>query len=643
MQEKEDAQNYLEKKIKVPWFVRKHEPVSHVHSYSKFFLAKQGIEIWQNEKRILEPILIPWKMIDGVSQPYKFWVENKIEPFIETDIFSKNEIGEYTRRISIEELASLGAAIYSTPIPRKKFVGKTAYYIGGLRSNQAPINYIPKGCWIEYDEPNKAVRLSGTRHTSWYILDFKQSQINKNSLSLKEALLYSRSKTNIIELKRNIKKDIPPNEMVVGISYVKRKLICIPQQRDISRIGIIGKTGEGKSLILHAMGCYLRKWNYFWCHLYDYKNETTAWCLPTGMTENHGECDSEFLTMLNKANIKPNPLPVVWVYPTMSYEQNKPNNKEGINIDMSLSFADVMDNYELIIEGDSSLNLGKAGIWFERDKVKKLKSIEEIHDYIDNGIFKDEDQKIANQKRKQFWPMIEKLKRLTSFIFEKKFVDLSSGVSPNITVKKYIGNYAHEITMPIIPALMWAGLNPILVTQRLEKIRMGKIDITPSYINFIAQQIYDIKRNKEMFRNKYLYILIDELGKLVRSGASGPLIDIATLGRSDGIGLIYANQDWKGIPNLIKQQTDYLFAMRTNDKKEYREICNDFNDDKAYADDIGNLNIKRKFECYLFHREPLIAYDIDTGARSIIQKEPIKIIIMPPMSKHTQSMGMSGS
>lgn len=615
--------------------------IPRVHSYCKFILHQNNIEIYQGDKRILSPDTnIYANILSGEREPLKQWRVNKVEPYIETFNFKDRVIGEYTRRITVDELAQLGVGLYSKALNLRKgraYRQYKEYYLANLKADANPIVSVPKGSMIEYDEPNNSVRLCGARETNWLMLKplEKQTGLNAKNLSWQEMFDYSRSHVESAEIKRNIRIDIPKDEIIVGVSYTKRKVICIPKQKDISRIGIVGKTGEGKSLILHGLACQLTLcWNYPWCHLYDYKGETYPWVLPAGLNEDLVPCDTLFLTMLNKVNLAPNPIPLVWVYPTMIFDQKKPNESEGVNVEMSLSWRDFMANYEIITEKDSDLSLGAATPYVENSMVGDCKSLEEIYDYVDNGIFDDVGM------RKQFAPMLARLKKLSSFIFKKKFVDISCGIDSELRIKKTLpnGHIAYDIKLPVIPALMFAGLNPILVTQKLETIRLGKTEMTPSYISYLVQQLYDIKRNKELFEKKYIYVIIDELGKLTRSGAVAPLIDIATLGRSDGIGFIYANQNWKEIPHHVKEQTDYLFVMRTNDKTEYKEICNDFNDEKVYADDIGNLNIHRKFECYLFHREPLIAYDLDTGNRSVIYKEPIKIILMPPMSKHNEPM-----
>ena len=183
--------------------------------------------------------------------------------------------------------------------------------------------------------------------------------------------------------------------------------------------------------------------------------------------------------------------------------------------------------------------------------------------------------------------------------------------------------------------------NPSLILAACQKeVQFGDTHIIPAYIQSIVRQIIDFKRKSELLKDKTFYIAIDELEFITREGVDKPIIDASTLGRSDGIGLAWGNQSYSstGIPRLVKDNTHYLFATKPVNNEDIKTIMRDFYDkDKHIEEIMKSLGTgKEKFECMLFHKEPLITYDLDNGERKVVDRRPMRITLIPPLGNHKE-------
>ena len=216
-----------------------------------------------------------------------------------------------------------------------------------------------------------------------------------------------------------------------------------------------------------------------------------------------------------------------------------------------------------------------------------------------------------------------------NYLFNSQLFDITNNIPSKLKIKKPDST---ELEDTII-ALMKIGIVPIIMPKHLESLQFGKSSFLHAYMNAILKRIYDLKNDGKIFPNQQIYTLFDEVEKALSLGVSGPLVTIASLGRSEGLGLLWANQYYSnGIPDQVKENTDYLFIL-SNPGNFKKGIFNKYNH-VGIDDSISTIGEKNKFECYLLHDEPIITYDLDTGKREVNEYEPIRMSYFPPLSQH---------
>ena len=590
------------------------ESKPHKHSYAKKLLKDKGIEIYKGRKRIFTDENIP-------GTPPSFIVTEE-KPTMKFGTFKKSSL---IKNINYKELQELGYVINSyrkkSGSKRGKYFKEATHKIETITKKPTrgkTIKLQPVEVRIEYDPPQGAIRLTGRKETEWVYINKKSKSKNKEKIT-DYNILIRKARNPYLQItkkaKPKITKEIP--ELIMGISHNNHKLVCIPKLYDGLRMGFIGMQGEGKTIGMHSTIDQLYwHWGMPICLLNDIKptSETGTWCLRT---KSH-----LFKENIKKIGLTPKPLPIIYLYPSMKEQTKRLYPGEGISETISLSLNEFFKHYNDFTEGDKELQLGpsKRYLTDTKKEISKIKEAEELYNLIREN---PETPKLSKRK------IISVFK---SLIGEEIF-DIGTNNPSKWTIKKDL----ETKKLPPIIALMYAGVIPSLISRDLSGIQFGKkTTMHSSYLNYQIKEIFEHKKSGEVFKDQHIAIAIDELGQLLESGALKPVSTVVRIGRSEGINLLWAAQEYSTLPTTIKNNNDYLIAMRVGEELEWKKICKNYNGDETVRKDMNNLNTRKgiRFEAYLFHKRPIITYDLDDGKREIIENEPIRISLTLPMSEH---------
>ena len=180
------------------------------------------------------------------------------------------------------------------------------------------------------------MRSKNKHNTPWYFIDGRPRG-STYTPSLREKYGLSASAEKLSK-----KINIPRSEIPLGISYEEHKLICIEKSDDCWRIGIVGRSGSGKTRLLHYFADMLYWWNQSKILvMYDYKGgEGYEWNLPSGVSAWNTQLKAEL-------NLEPRPLPCVMLTPYSDKIKNKKHvsMNEGLHCHLSFSWKYFISNW----------------------------------------------------------------------------------------------------------------------------------------------------------------------------------------------------------------------------------------------------------------------------------------------------------
>lgn len=597
------------------------------NTYADYLLKYQNIKITRDNQGKEEELFTRARTI---YPPRWKELEFYVTPEVAVGSFQKTR---YQKKITdIGTLTSLGYGIFrhsvqgmggfrrtnQTLVCSIRKLGTTIDnpYTGGFGTGTKPATTIPKDHEIIWDQTYQTLRIAGKNSDGRviYMKGKPKNPANRKEESFTEMI--ARLNGESYDEGEEIKIKIP--ELIVGLNLEQHKIACIPRMIDPPRMGWCGSTGCGKTIWMHAVIDQLtHSWKALTPYLNDWKEETGTWSTETKTTD--------FRIMLKNLGLPTMPLPAVYLYPQIrGYDKEKEDflepHEQKIAYYTSLPWKEILERYNLLFSDFEEMKMGKSVRRIPWEDIKEAKNPADLFNILGNSrLLQNEDA-------------LGRVISTFKFLFSKGLMDIDSGLGSTWKIQKKIEDKTidEENLHPLL-AVMKCNLTPIFVTKQLQTVMFGNTTFISSYVKYLTTLILDAKKNTKLFREDLIVPFIDELEDIIRRGASEPIIELSALGRSSNIGFGWGTTNYTGVPPSILNNTHYLFAMKTNDTNA---ICKDFTAPKHVKDDMATLGKQRPLEGYLFHKNPIITYDLENGDREELKDEPIKLIPIPPMSEH---------
>lgn len=405
---------------------------------------------------------------------------------------------------------------------------------------------------------------------------------------------------NMSNIKQNIIEDLPILITRDGT------VVCIPKLKEMGLITYVGLTGMGKTL---AAGGGLDEIYWNWGDnlsiMNDSQDETFQWSEPNDV--------DAFVSMVKKINLKPKPLPIVYLFPSSDeFIKQEENVKNKDSIIISIPFSDVINNIEKYVP-----NLGESKKYLleRRDELLKVETTEELFSLIDS---------IDNGTSKGLKDVVKKLTAGFSNLIQEGILNIS-----NPSIPSYLKtNMDEKLHNPFV-AIMKCECVPSFVTSDLYTQKYK--DAILSY--YIDELYYECSQGE--LKGKRVWLYFDELTWVVHSDprktspeTESSLSNIASRGRNNGISLVYATQSYNDIPRAIRSQTKFAVIFRHKDREQAKGICDDFGLGKVNRDDILGL---KKYEAIVATTEYLVCYK---GETKKVMQGPFVGTVFPALHKN---------
>ena len=585
-----------------------------VKSYCKYNFANQ----WLNKNNVTiisgnEQILMYEKDIYDINFQLPFLIPGNFK------------ITEKTIKkiFNYQILLDRGLAVYSKRATGRFFKKQGLMYMIERRNPfKKDIGRVPELHYVEWELSTNSFRLRGRNAGymgigSWISLNQKKENFTR----------YSNTPSGIMRHAENIQDSWSPikftkpirkiriNEIPIIKCPEKGKIICIKDSPNEPVIGWVGEREMGKSFGINStIGRMYWYWKKKIAVLNDITKESHSFCLPW-------YSDSSFNKQLKLLNEVTLPLPCVFLTPQIKNLDNVLLEEEGVGFRMSLPFKEIMDDFNSYTKG-SELTLGKSEKYLDelKSELIKCKSMDEIRDILMNKVDKEE---LHEKSAQAILSTINK-------IYNKEILDISNGIPPywRIIKKDEEGDFAEDIEYPPIIASLYADLVPIVITSNI--INDSHF---PQIFKYWASQILTVQSEDSYFLNNQISIIavVDELQRVASKRnvtvASETIQEFATAGRQRRVGLVYGTQNYSKVFDTIRQNTQYLFAVKQK-KKEAKEIADDYDLDKNTVKELINLKPFEVIACGKF-----ITYD-EEGERKE-EYGSFKGYTFPPLNMHT--------
>ena len=250
-----------------------------------------------------------------------------------------------------EDLLKKGYQISKRRAKGKYFYGQhMEYYLVRNTSGLAHLGSVPPEHRIEFNVVENWIRLVGRNSSG------KKSYlgiISRNAPEKKEMNLddyadvfedYLQEISPFTYIEQEQKLNIPEIPILLTSDG---KIVCLPLMKDNPTIGIFGKKGMGKTLLLHRIAdCVYHKWHKRVIIGNDIANfQTRSWSLPWD-SKKHGY----FIKLLEKIGEPTLPLPCVYLTPNES-DLKKIDFENETSYKISLPFGEIMKNPNSFFEG----------------------------------------------------------------------------------------------------------------------------------------------------------------------------------------------------------------------------------------------------------------------------------------------------
>lgn len=392
------------------------------------------------------------------------------------------------------------------------------------------------------------------------------------------------------------------------------QIVCIKLEKDVSHVGIIGKTGSGKTLFAHALLDRL-----YWTTgrkiavMNDGVNQCYAWGFP--------QDEPIFLPSLDITKAKPRPLPVV-VFAPNSQTLGKLPLEDKQTFRLLLSWNWLVENYKTFFQSKPEWKLDKSEKFLGdiREELMACKHPEEVY-----SIIRANDQTEGGDIPHQ---SATKLVSIFREIFDAQFVDISTTHGS--------GEWNFRTANEEFEAQPFVGIMRVGGVPVFNTVDLKLKHYYPQYVKFMMDQIMKYQQSLPLNKQEPIHLLFDELTDIYRIGkgrtiAGNKLIETITQGRNHNVGAIYTTQEYLGIEESIRANTGYFFCLIQSSSENRNKIVKDFGLSKATATAMGLLE---KFECIAISNDrEFVVYDSDGNRESQIYGA-IKGKILPPLSRH---------
>ena len=596
------------------------------HSFATQRLKENGFKIFHKGNQILK---YPFPMD---APPH--WKLPKLETKLQLGVNLSPYIPTKRSYITYDDVLRIGFMISRRkPTVQLKFGQKVEYFLTKKSIRLKDVGEIPKFHKVERNPRTNEYRLIGANSLGkWVSLNIHKKGKFYPRISpfgnagydvRKEAKKYM--PTGFFDEKPDYSKII--DEIVVLITE-DGKLACIREERENPIIGIIGRRGEGKSIIRHRfMDNIHHKWNKKCIELNDSMLETDSYCQlwipkpPTSIFHN-----------LDLINEKTMPLPMVYLHPkTRSLTHILSKGETGFEI--YLDWMDFILDFNNILKGKEDWQFKNSGVYFRNFLYDSKGNI--AKDGLYYGKNYEQWERIINTKIKQQeesegtkFPGLTKTRILNVLkdIDNAKILDVSNKTKAKWTVE--FPNGEKKDYYPWTASII-ADLVPSIVTHN---ISTSHPEFHPQYANFIMRDLFNNQNGDEYFlKNKLeLFMFFDEILGLVDSPVAVKTFeDIIRMSRHSRIGFTYCSQYWDKIPEFITSQTDYVISFHQQ-KNQASKIVKSYDALKHKEKDLINL---KKGECMIFSSNPIILID-EYGKKETVRDMVIKGTIFPSLSAH---------
>lgn len=609
------------------------EPRTYTWGIVPNFVEKEGIQFFSKKHK---PISICKKSVYKSIPPFR-------KAFITVKAFNW-EAGDRNEKIKFmeyEELEKLGFGIYKLRLnkgqgwfkhQRKKY---NLYRLNSPIPFSIHLGYLPRNYVLQKDINNKKIRLIGegtnpSGKSKWFYIDKNKSGGHPPS---------ERNHNPHNPFRRPIGTTNPPAGMSSdelqyrAIGYIDtdkkwknitiesipimitedNQLLCIPNSKEAKTIGVLGKTGSCKSLLLNS----LLFWEHFLLkrscvNLNDFQSQTQFQSFKS----------KSFKHMRAKINAQPYPLPIVYLYPSSQNLQVLKKDKKFPHLTIALPIKELISNIKYYYK------LDRSAVYLENleEELLKCDTFEELINVIEENI-------PEKQNKAMRFKLISILKALDN----SKISDVS-----NIDSHAYLRLKNNEIegynNLALI-SILRAGLIPSLQTSTL----WTENHFAP-YMAFLINSIYSNQDGNDLyFRNKMVPLYIDEIHRLWENQEGGDLIkkslnQVSTNGRAYRLPLRYSSQHYNKLTTQIKANTKYLFISKINDDSEIRSIAKDFDIPKLMRKEIPKLIVEPNREIFELiaatsENKGFLLIDLENGKHTFTS-EPQKGRLIPSPADH---------
>lgn len=516
-----------------------------------------------------------------------------------------------------EELKQLGFLIIAYKPKKLWFRGqKIAYKLEKVKTGRIGLEKIPSAHTIQKMPLQKLVRIVGRNAGPKELGEWENIELQKpkhyetkrikriSGLSKFLSGGKPRMMARKVEPKPVFIKDIP------FLITTDNKLLCVENERDIQRFGIVGAIGNGKTLLAHTLidGIHYKFGDCIFIPNED-SEQIKNWSLPMET--------SIFTEKLDMLNHTPRPLPIIYLYPKTNDLSMKILEDQKITFEFTLPYKEVIKNYEWFFN-EKEWQLPPATFTVFRTLQKQFLKAKTWNDIIKivNANIKDKDMKKAL------------LNRLGD-IWQQQILDITTK-TPSMWKVNDKEDYPFFILMDlgIIPVVM----TPNLITKRYFY----------DYQKWLGELVFNRQdRNRELGTMKRVWLFYDELdNKIIGSGrietvAKETMIKIVKEGRWRQLGVIYTLQNYSKIEPRIITNTTHLIAFGCNER-EAKMITKDFEQGPTTKKQIVAL---KKFEAVAMCRNDrhFVLYD-EYGNKKRVAGA-FKGTIIPSTSQHSKPGG----
>lgn len=607
--------------------------MAYIHSFAKVWLKKLDNKILINDTDFFK--INVDKLDDKFDiQPLHSYIN------VGADLIDQED-KEEIKHISYGDMQTkFGLTVFKHTIKGKGWHKQQKDYLvigrkrPGLANELGDKRFISRGLKIEWNPIKQSVRGVGDNFTDkdlkikditpWYFYgDRRKKSSNLNPVSkyntysdISEDLFDSwehKEKTFFDKIK--IKKELPI--MITEEGY----LLCLPYDRELYRMLMVGMMGSGKSFALNRL---LGLIHYGWQEKVGLLNDSLNQFYDLSLEQDK----IGLIRELSRVGNEPRNLPVVNLYMSCPHLKMKYED-EHMSYRLVISFRDFLKNWSDYAKGIPEWDIKGKSMYIDDDVINGLTSIDKLKD-IKKHLFakltaKQGDGKPLDSGKVN---MVMKWCAALSKVLDDEFTsNLFLDEKTTAPSWKLIKADGQEITGHPFIVLMEAGCLPV-INNYLAKDR----PIASKQLSRLIRKIIRHQMHKD--EKKPMWVGIDELKDFLEKSQGKELYQaldyLFTQGRFNQVGFIGNVQEYSRLTNSMRHNSTHLFIYEMGSKKERKEIADDYQLDKEKLDSIGKLE---KHQCLLASRKKIVLYNKD-GIRKVVDRGMWKGKVLPPITLH---------